>query len=357
MEAYGNKKQAQQRVDRIRAFREELAQLRGEGALDLTPLQQQSLDSHLGATLAALAARFDVDVTDSEKRISWGMRIASTIAGLALCAALVLFFYRIWGLLPTAAQVAFLVAAPLAGVAAMDFTARRERTLYYTSLFGAIAFAAAVLNLNALGAMFNLPDSPNAFLVWAVFGIALAYAYRLRLLLAAGLVSVVSFIGMSIMRWSGAEWAYVGPRTEAFLAGAALVVAAPAVLSRRRFAEFAWIYYMTGLAAAFLMFFLGSVDGTLSYLPFARRTVEFLYETAGLAAAALAMYFGVRRGYPGIVNLGASFFAVYLYVRLYQWWWDWMPKYLFFLIIGLISLGLLYSFQRLRKRAAHGRAE
>ena len=168
---------------------------------------------------------------------------------------------------------------------------------------------------------------------------------------------MVSFIGMSIMRWSGAEWAYVGLRTEAFLAGAALVVAAPAVLSRRRFGEFAWIYYMTGLAAAFLMFFLGSVDGTLSYLPFARRTVEFLYEMAGLAAAALAMYFGVRRGYPGIVNLGASFFAVYLYVRLYQWWWDWMPKYLFFLIIGLISLGLLYSFQRLRKRAAHGRAE
>jgi hypothetical protein len=102
----------------------------------------------------------------------------------------------------------------------MDFTARRERTLYYTS-----PFAAAVLNLNALGAMFNLPDSPNAFLVWAVFGIALAYAYRLRLLLAAGLVSVVSFIGMSIMRWSGAGWAYVGLRTEAFLAGAALVVA------------------------------------------------------------------------------------------------------------------------------------
>ncbi len=357
MEAYANKKQAQQRVDRIRAFRAELAQLRGEGALDLTPLQQQSLDGHLGATLAGLAAGFDVDITDSEKRIAWGMRIASTIAGLALCAALVLFFNRIWGLLPTAAQAAFLVAAPLAALAATDFTARRERTRYYTSLFAAIAFAAAVLNLNALGAMFNLPDSPNAFLVWAVFGIALACAYRLRLPLAAGLVCVVLFIGMSIMRWSGVEWAYAGPRTEAFLAGAALVVAAPATLPRRAFGEFAWIYYMTGLAAAFSMFFLGSVDGTLSYLPFARHRVEFSYEIAGLAAAALAMYFGARRGYRGIANLGAGFFALYLYIRLYQWWWDWMPKYLFFLIIGLISLGLLYLFQRLRKRAAQGRAE
>jgi len=357
MQPYANKKEAQRRVDRIRAFREELAQLRGEGALELTSLQQQSLDDHLGATLAALAAGFDVDITDSEKRISWGMRIASTIAGLALCAALVLFFYQVWGLLPAAAQVAFLVAAPLTAVAAMDFTARRERTLYYTSLFGAIAFAAAVLNLSALGAMFNLPDSPDAFLVWAVFGIALAYAYRLRLLLAAGLVCMVLFIGMSIMRWSGVEAAYTGPRAEAFLAGAALVIAAAAAFSRRRLGELAWIYYMTGLAAAFIMFFFGSVNGTASYLPFAHRTVEFLYEVAGLAAAAAAMYFGVRRGYPGIVNLGAGFFALYLYIRLYQWWWDWMPKYLFFFIIGLISLGLLYSFQRLRKRAAQRRAE
>jgi uncharacterized membrane protein len=59
---------------------------------------------------------------------------------------------------------------------------------------------------------------------------------------------------------------------------------------------------------------------------------------------------GVRRQMPSIVNLGAAFFALYLYIRLFQWWWDWMPKYLFFLIIGLISLGLLYVFQRLRKR-------
>jgi predicted RND superfamily exporter protein len=33
-----------------------------------------------------------------------------------------------------------------------------------------------------------------------------------------------------------------------------------------------------------------------------------------------------------------------------DWWWDWMPKYLFFLVIGLISVALLVVFKRLRAR-------
>lgn len=353
MDLYIDKKQAQARVERIRAFREELGQLRSDGALDFTPEQQKRLDGHLDATLASLAARFDVDISESEKRISWSIRIASAIAGGALCAALVLFFYRIWGLLPTAVQVAFVVAAPLAAVAAMEFVSRRERTLYYTFLLGIVAFAAAILNLHALGEMFNLPVSPNAFLVWAAFGIALAYAYRLKLLLAAGLVCAMLFVGTSITLWSGVEWEYADLRPEPFLAGAVLVIAGAIVCRKPR--DFAWTYYMTGFSAAFFVCFLGSVKGDLSVLPFAQRTVEFLYELGGLATAGLVMYFGVRRGYPGMVNLGAGFFTLYLYIRLSQWWWGWMPKYLFFFIIGLISLGLLYGFQRLRKQPAHGR--
>jgi hypothetical protein len=41
---------------------------------------------------------------------------------------------------------------------------------------------------------------------------------------------------------------------------------------------------------------------------------------------------------------------VYLYVRLHEWWWDLMPRYLFFLLVGLIALGLLILFQRLRRK-------
>ena len=87
-----SKREAQQRVDRIRAFRQELARLEREKVLTLSGEQRQGLEASLDQELEALAQRFDVDVTESHKQISWGMRIASTIGGLALCAAVFLFF-------------------------------------------------------------------------------------------------------------------------------------------------------------------------------------------------------------------------------------------------------------------------
>ena len=110
------KREAQQRADRIHAFREELAELEHEGALTLDAAQRAALESHLQRTLAALAERFDIDTTESQKGISWGMRVASTLGGLALCAALVLFFLRFWGLLGIPAQVAVLVVTGGHGV-------------------------------------------------------------------------------------------------------------------------------------------------------------------------------------------------------------------------------------------------
>src|SRR5574340_113599 len=342
---------AQRRADRIRAFRDEMSELEREGALQLTAEQQSRLDSHLDTLLAGFAERYDVDVTDTAKRISWGMRIASTSAGLALCAAVVLFFYRIWGALSLPAQITILMTAPVILVAAMEFTSRRERTYYYTALLGMIAFAAAVFNLNALGGMFNMTPSPHAFLVWGVFGLALAYAYRLKLLLAAGVVCGILYAAMTILAWTGLYWAAVDVRPETVVAGGVLAVAVPSILKHAAFEEFRWIYRYTGLWAIFLALFMLSMNGRSSYLPLEPHTVEIIAQIAGMAVAALAIWRGVLGRSTSIVNTAAAFFAVYLYRRLFQWWWDWMPKYLFFLIIGVVLLGLLYFFQRLRRRA------
>jgi uncharacterized membrane protein len=51
-----------------------------------------------------------------------------------------------------------------------------------------------------------------------------------------------------------------------------------------------------------------------------------------------------------VVNTGTAFFTIFLFVRLTNWWWAWMPKYLFFLLIGLVALGLVAVFKRLRGR-------
>src|SRR5262245_12281504 len=147
--------EAQKRADRIRAFGEELRVLEAEGVLALPDEQKQRVARHHDETLRRLAQAFDIDTTDAQKQMSWGMRIASFLGALALCASVFLFFYRFWGLLGTAAQVALVVAAPFVAVLATEFAARREKTLYVAGIVGLVAFGCFVLNLVVLGTVFN----------------------------------------------------------------------------------------------------------------------------------------------------------------------------------------------------------
>ena len=56
----------------------------------------------------------------------------------------------------------------------------------------------------------------------------------------------------------------------------------------------------------------------------------------------------MARQWNGVVNAGSVFFTVFLFCRLYHWWWDWMPKYLFFAVIGALGIGLVAAFKRVR---------
>jgi hypothetical protein len=91
-----------------------------------------------------------------------------------------------------------------------------------------------------------------------------------------------------------------------------------------------------------------SIDGYTSYLRFPSRTIETLYQFAGLVLSGGVVYHGVRLARSGMVNMGALAFVIFLYVKLHAWWWAWMPKYVFFLLIGLTAVLLLYLFRRLR---------
>src|SRR5262249_20177940 len=158
------------------------------GILRIHDDQRHAVAAHHAAELERLARQFDVDVSDTQKQMSWGMRIASFLGALAFCAAVYFFFYRFWGLLSTPAQVALLIAAPVAATLLTEVAARREKTLYFAGLAALVAFACFVLNLSVLGSIFNVTPTQNALLVWAAFAFLLAYAYDLRLLLVAGIL-------------------------------------------------------------------------------------------------------------------------------------------------------------------------
>ncbi len=344
--------EAQDRADRIRIFRQELEALRAAEVLALTDEQRAAVDAHLDRQLADLTRSFDIDVSESQKQLSLGMRIVSALGGLALCAGVFLLFYRFWGLFATPVQVGLLIAAPLLGLAAMDFASRRERTLYFTALIGLVTFACFVLNLTMLGQLFNITPSPNAFLAWGAFALILAYVYGLRLPLAAGLICLIVFCAATLMSLTGAWWTGFVERPETILIPGVLIALAPLVLPPSGSDEFAGVHRLVGLLAVFAVILVLWQDGGESWLPFAHKTVERIYQLLAFLAAGGVIWVGVRFDLRGTVNLGAAYFVICLFLKLVDWWWDWMPKYLFFFIVGAIAIALLTAFRKLRERTA-----
>jgi uncharacterized membrane protein len=341
-----DREQAQARIDRIHAFRTEVASLAQEG-VELPATLGEHITTHHEALLAGLAAEFDVDTSSDQKRLSLGMRVASFLGALALSAAVYFFFLRFWGELGTVAQVALLVAAPLLATVGIEFAARRERTLYFASIVALVAFAAFVLNLSMLGTIFSITASQNAFLAWGGFALLLAYAYGLRLMLVAGLTCLMAYLAATVGTWSGAYWLSFGERPENFLlAGSAM--AALGLLRHNRQPCFAGVYRVYGMLAVFIAILILANWGGSSYLTLRNNSVENIYQGLGFVLAGLTIWLGIRRQWPGLVNLGSTFFVLYLYTKLFDWWWEWMPKYIFFLLLGLIAIGLLFVLRRLR---------
>lgn len=347
-ESAQDKQSAQQRADQIRAFQAELQALRADGVLTLPDEAEARVRGYHDDLLRNLSSQFDVDTSHEQKRLSWGMRIASFLGALAISAAVFFFFYRFWGLLGTSVQVGILVAAPLIMTLVVEGVARREKTgLYFTSLAALVAFACFVLDLSVLGNIFNITPSENAFLVWAAYGLLLAYSYDLKLVLVAALTSLMGYLAAAVGTWSGVYWLSFGERPENFVLAGLLLFAGGLFVAGRRPA-FAAIYRVYGLLAVFIAILILSNWGAGSYLPWSNDAIEGTYQTLGFIGSGLAIWLGIRRHWAGLANLGSTFFVIYLYTKLFDWWWDWMPKYLFFLLLGLIAIGLLLALKRLR---------
>ena len=341
------KDDAQRRVDRIYAFREELTRLETDGLLTLDADDARKVEGYHNVLLAKYSESFDVDVTGADRQLSWGMRIVSFLGALAISAAIFFFFYRFWGDLTTPVQVSVLVMAPLLLLLATGIVATREKTLYFTSLLASVAFSAFVLDLTVLGTIFNITPSQNAFLAWGAFALLLAYGYSLRLPLVAGMTCLMGYLAATVGTWSGCYWISFGERPENFIV-AGLILSLVPLLPHPRHPQFAGQYRVFGFLAIFISILILSNYGAISYIGWSSDNIEYLYQTLGFLLSGAVIAIGIRRHWPGMVNLGATFFVLFLYTKMYDWWWEWMPKYLFFLLLGLIAIGLLFGMRRIR---------
>ncbi len=345
------REQAQRRVDRVAAFRAELAQLEADGVVVLPPDQVSRLNQYHDHLLARLASRFDVDRSDAEKRLSLGMRVASLLGAVALSAAVFLFFYRFWGALSVPVQVALLVAAPVLASIGVEAAARREKTLYFASLLALVALAAFVLDLNVIGTIFNLPPSPGAFLAWGLFALVLAYAYRLRLLLLVGIVCSATWLAGAIVGATGAFWPAFIMRPETIMLAGALALAASHFHSRRGEHGFALVYRWCGWVGVLVPIFFLSQWGGMTCLPLTEIAARRLYDVAGFALGGVILWRGIRSGSAETLNVGGFFLGLFLVLKLYNWCWDVLPRYVFFLLVAAVAIAALVALQRVRGRA------
>jgi uncharacterized membrane protein len=347
----GARQDAQRRADRIAAFRMELADLERDGVLALSTADRARVERHHADLLATLARQFDVDRTESQRQMTLGMRIASLVGAVTLSAGIVLFFYRFWGALATPAQVAVLVAMPLATLLAVDVAARHEPTRYVASVLSIIAAAAFALDLGAVGAIFDMTPSPQILIAWSAFALAVAYAYGLRLLLAGGLAAAMAYgVGLTAQA-AGLEWSVLLQRPEPLLPLGTAVFALSFWRPAIRPDGFDRVWRLMGTAAVLLpLLFLATGTEAFSYQPLPLAVLRAAYDILGFGLPLAAIGLGIRRRWPEVANAASGFLVLFVYAKCFDWWWTLLPRYLFFLLLGGLAMGALALLARLRVR-------
>jgi hypothetical protein len=349
-----NRSEAQRRADRVRAFREELAAARADGALVLSPEQDASLAAYHERVLGELSRTFDVDVSEQQKKVSLGMQVAALLGGFALAASVVLLFFRIWGLIPTAAQVGLLVAAPVLMLGATEWSSRRGGLRFSTMVLAAVAFSAFVQTLQGLGQVFAITPTAAIFLALALFALVLAYGYDLPLLLLAGLVCLLLWLATVPVRLGGGWWGGFTDHAENFLFAGAVVFAL-SFLRQPRYPDFPPVFRVVGLLPVYGAMLLMSYEGNTSRLDWDVDAVEGFYQAASFVVAGAMVALAISRRWLETVYLSAGALLVFLVAKYSDWWWDVLPRWLFFLLLGLFALALLGLFRRLRLRLAGAR--
>ncbi|MEA3492732.1 MAG: DUF2157 domain-containing protein [Campylobacterota bacterium] len=342
-----SKADAQKRVDQIEYFQSELEVLEQENVITLNADQHSAISDYHHNLIGELSSAFDIDASNHERQLSLGMKITSFLGALGLAMSIFFLFYQFWGRFSTVTQLSILIITPLIGLGATMYLSGREKTGYFSKIFGLVTLAAFILNITMIGQIFNITPSENAFLIWAIFAFLLAYAIDARLLLGMAIILMASFLSAKTGTWSGCYWINFGERPENFFPAAAVLFLL-SLLPHDRFSGFGSIYRVFSMLLFFLPVLILSNWGLVSYIDFSKVSIENLYQIIGFLFSAAAIYIGIKKGWFEVVNTGTLFFTIFLYTKFYDWWWEWMPKYLFFFLIGLTAILMLFIFKRLR---------
>ncbi|PUA28080.1 MAG: hypothetical protein B0W54_16455 [Cellvibrio sp. 79] len=344
------KAEAQARADQIRAFSAEQKILHERGLLALDDEQNRAIQTYHQQLLRELQQQQDIDLTERARHLSLGTQIVAFLGADAFAASIFFLFYQFWGLFTQWQQVSMLIAAPLLTLFTAAWIKQRDGSGYYAKLAAIISFVCFVLNLVMLGSVFNITPTPNAFVAYATYGFLLAYLFQSRVLLTAALVCTFIFIAAKTTHWvGGLYWISLWEHPENFLLPALSFFTVSFFKPHKDHAGFAGIYQIISACAFFLSVLILGNWGRGSYLNIDANVIEGIYQILGFVISAALIIFGLRQHNGQLMLLGNAFFAIFLCSKFFDWWWELMPKSLFFLVIGLTAILALIIFNRLRK--------
>lgn len=346
-----NREEAQRRVHQIRAFQAELAALESGGVTPLAPEQKAAVARYHDQLLRQLAAAFDVDRSEDAGRLSRGMRILSLFGAATLTAAAYSLVERFWGQMDLPLQATLLAAFPLMALAGVELSARRERTLYVASLFALVAYGTFWLAIGVLSWTVNMPPTPPYIWAGVLFGIGLAIPYRLPVILAFALAALAAAMAGTLFQIAGTEWTQAFERPDLLtVAGFSLLLLSRALGSVEP--SFARVTRLVGFGVGLLGLFALAEVPVLSLLPLTRPVVGGIYQMLMLIASTAAIVLGVRRKWNETVMLASTLLSLFLLSRFVDWFYDLLPRYVFFLILAAIAFAWLLALKRLRARLA-----
>ena len=344
----------QLRASSIITFREELARLEAEGVVVLEPALRERIHAHHDATLAALAATGDVDLSAAAARLSAGMRIATLLGTIALSAAYGLFVSSHWGTLSLTLQLALVSLPPLLLVVLTHVAAARERSGYVASLIATVAAIAFATNLGTLGQLFNLPDSRTALLAVGAFAMLLAYGDGLTLPLIVGIGGIGGWLWTLGAIPLGLWWRDGFGVIEPLLLVGLLALTAPAWI--RGPAKFAPWWRGMGAAALIIgLLVVENIGQTSAFAAADLHTIELGYKLFGAVVLTALIAWGIRRDHRVVVQVGSAGAVLYLFMRMVDWFWELVPQWLFFLLVGGFALAVLLVLRRLHGARVAGK--
>ncbi|OGL00323.1 MAG: hypothetical protein A3I14_16580 [Candidatus Rokubacteria bacterium RIFCSPLOWO2_02_FULL_73_56] len=389
--------------DRERILRESLADWRAQGLL--------SGEQHDRLLASVVAPRASPGALAQERKLGRGVAILINLGALVLAAGLLVFFASNWIEFGRAAKIASLFGLTLFFYLA-GFELGQEGRWRFPALGVALVFLGCAMfgvDVVLLALIYDLTAEHawSLLLDWAVW-LSVAYLMRSRLILFLGLAGVTAWFGAEIGYSWGGYWLYLG-RPFHFVALGACLLAVAGLHAWRGQRGFAASYALVGLLLVYLSTLILSIfdlqrsvrvdPSTAPAVVWLLLAGPFVFALAALAAihlgwrraaltdppvlvvlllvvllvlgsviaatpeprqvwfillltllTAAGVYLGIAWESPVFLNTGLVFFAVNVYTRFYEYFWDAMPKSLFFIVGGsTLILGGVWV-ERTRRR-------